>query len=184
MITCKQDLKDFLKADLARFKKKPTFADFILHNESWYLWQFILALRHVEYYINCHQKKNPLYLFWWFRYKRLVFKTQINIKPNNCDSGLRLFHIGGYTGIKPSCRIGKNFSILPGAVIGNKRENPSDVEWTYIGDNCYVGLGARILGPVTIGNNVIIGANSVITKDVPDNAVVGGIPARIIKYNT
>ncbi|MGD9971306.1 MAG: DapH/DapD/GlmU-related protein [Sulfuricurvum sp.] len=50
-----------------------------------------------------------------------------------------------------------------------------------IGNNVWIGAGARILGPVTIGNNVIIAANAVVTKDVPDNTVVGGVPAKIIK---
>ena len=50
-----------------------------------------------------------------------------------------------------------------------------------VGDNCRFGLGVRIFGSVKIGNNVTIGANAVVTKDIPDNAVVGGVPAKIIK---
>lgn len=50
-----------------------------------------------------------------------------------------------------------------------------------IGNNCWVGDKATILGGVTIGNNVIIAANSVVTKSVPDNSVVAGVPAKIIK---
>jgi len=42
--------------------------------------------------------------------------------------------------------------------------------------------GAKIFGPITIGNDVAIGANAVVTKDLPDNAVAVGIPARIISY--
>lgn len=52
-----------------------------------------------------------------------------------------------------------------------------------IGDDVEINAGARIIGPVRIGNNVIIGANAVVVKDVPDNCVVAGIPARIIKEN-
>lgn len=47
--------------------------------------------------------------------------------------------------------------------------------------NAWIGEGVAIMPGVTIGENVIVGANSVVTKDIPDNAVVGGIPARIIK---
>ncbi len=50
-----------------------------------------------------------------------------------------------------------------------------------IGDNVWIGEGACILPGVTVGRNAIIGANAVVTKDVPENAVVGGIPAKIIK---
>ena len=52
-----------------------------------------------------------------------------------------------------------------------------------IGNNVEIHSGAKIVGPVRIGNNVIIGANAVVTKDIPDNCVVAGIPAKIIKEN-
>ena len=47
-------------------------------------------------------------------------------------------------------------------------------------DNVVVGSGAQVLGPVTVGKNAKIGANAVITKDVPENAVMIGIPAKNI----
>lgn len=51
-----------------------------------------------------------------------------------------------------------------------------------LGDNAIIGAGAKIFGAVKIGNNVTIGANAVVTHDMPDNCVCGGIPAEIIKY--
>lgn len=50
-----------------------------------------------------------------------------------------------------------------------------------IGDNVFIGLGALILPGVNIGNNCVVGAYSVVTKDVPDGTVVGGNPAKVIK---
>ncbi len=50
-----------------------------------------------------------------------------------------------------------------------------------IGNNCWIGDKATILGGVTIGNNVIVAANSVVTKSIPNNCIVAGIPAKIIK---
>ena len=50
-----------------------------------------------------------------------------------------------------------------------------------IGSNVEFGVGSKVMGPVKIGNNVIIGANAVITKDVPSNSIVAGIPARVIR---
>jgi len=49
-----------------------------------------------------------------------------------------------------------------------------------IGKNCYISTGVTILGPVNIGDNVTIGAGAVITKDIPDNVTVAGVPAHII----
>ena len=52
----------------------------------------------------------------------------------------------------------------------------------HIGDNVFIGAGAKILGDIKIGNNVKIGANAVVTKDVPDNCTVVGNPAVIINH--
>lgn len=78
--------------------------------------------------------------------------------------------------------IGKKCSIGTNVTIGGKSRW---YEVPVIGDNVYISSGAKILGPIRIGNNVTIGANAVVTKDVPDNCVVAGIPAKIIKmYNS
>lgn len=59
-----------------------------------------------------------------------------------------------------------------------------EVKKTEIGEKCFVGTGAKIMAGVKIGNNCVIGANAVVTHDVPDFCIVAGIPAKIIKkYN-
>lgn len=74
--------------------------------------------------------------------------------------------------------MGNYCSINSGVVVGNKRANDLAV----IGDNVGLGIGCKVIGNVHIGNNVFIAPNAVVTKDVPDNVIVGGVPARIIKY--
>ena len=54
---------------------------------------------------------------------------------------------------------------------------------TRIGDNCCIGARAIIMPGVTVGNEVVVGAGAVVTKDVPNNCIVVGNPARIIKEN-
>lgn len=49
-----------------------------------------------------------------------------------------------------------------------------------IGNNVFVAAGAKIIGNITIGDNVVIGANAVCVNDIPDNSIVGGVPARIL----
>ena len=76
-------------------------------------------------------------------------------------------------------RIGRNCSIITNVTIGlrNKWEFPT------IGDNVFIGAGARILGNVTVGDGAKIGANAVVIKDVPPGTTVVGVPARIIGYS-
>jgi acetyltransferase-like isoleucine patch superfamily enzyme len=54
---------------------------------------------------------------------------------------------------------------------------------TYIGDFCVIGIGAIIMGGVKIGNEVVVGAGAVVTKDIPSNTMVAGNPARVIRNN-
>lgn len=181
MIKSKEDLRLYLCEDLKRFdNKKPRIKDLILHNEAWYIYKYIKHLRYIEYFKNTKSSK-ILFLYHWFRYKRLGFKLNFTVYPNTVGPGFRIYHKGDFVHVKSTCRIGKNCTLLPGVVFGNKYEK-EDYGEVFVGDNCYFGLGVKILGSVRIGNNVTVGANSVVTHDIPDNAIVGGIPAKIIRF--
>ena len=69
--------------------------------------------------------------------------------------------------------------VLPGVILGEVNRGVRKGS-PFIGDNVYIGAGAKVLGSVTVGSNVAIGANAVVTKDVPDSAVVAGVPAVIL----
>jgi len=94
------------------------------------------------------------------------------------------FYIGHYGGIivSPFSKIGKNCNLSHGVTIGqsNRGKNKG---YPVVGNNVYIGPGAKIIGRVVIGDNVAIGANCVVTKDVPDNAVVVGVPGRVISFD-
>lgn len=75
--------------------------------------------------------------------------------------------------------IGKNCKIAQQVTIGGRS---GIYEVPVIGDNVYLGAGCKVLGNVIIGNNVVVGANAVVIRSVPDNAVVAGVPAKIVKY--
>ena len=60
-------------------------------------------------------------------------------------------------------------------------QTPLEVSPVKIGDHCFVGISSCIMPGVTLGSNVVIGANSVVTKDIPDDCMAAGSPARIIK---
>ncbi len=110
------------------------------------------------------------------------FSTSCTIGKN-----LRIAHgqnivIGGNTKIGTNCIIynGVTFGIS-GRLMEKNGLLTQDVSYPKIGDNCIIYTGAKILGNVQLGNNVIVGANSVVTDDFPDFVIVVGVPARIIK---
>lgn len=89
--------------------------------------------------------------------------------------------------IGDNVEIGKNCIIYQNVTIGKKRDfykklETKKSEYPKIGNNVIVYAGAIIIGDIKIGNNVIIGANSVVTHNIPNDVVIGGIPANILKY--
>ena len=80
----------------------------------------------------------------------------------------------------PEVKIGKNCKILHGVTMGGRAGHKG---LPVIGDNVLIGVHAQILGDVKIGNNSVVGAGAIVTHDVPDNVVVVGNPARILRKN-
>ena len=107
----------------------------------------------------------------------MALKYGINVPSRCLGPGFYYVHPGFFR-VNGDVRIGANATVLPNVLIGRRR--PDKPALVNIGDNVYISTGVTILGPVTIGNNVTIAANSVVIKDVPDNCVVSGIPAKII----
>lgn len=83
----------------------------------------------------------------------------------------------GYGTIIAPRKIGKNCWVNQGVTIGYTNDNDCPT----LGDNVTVYAGAKILGDVHVGNNVIVAANAVVVKDVENNCIVGGVPAKVIK---
>lgn len=94
------------------------------------------------------------------------------------------FYIGhfGTIVVNGAVKIGKNVNISQGVTIGKSNRGCKE-GCPVIGNEVYIAPGAKIIGKIFIGNNVAIGANAVVTEDIPDNACVAGIPAKIISMN-
>jgi serine O-acetyltransferase len=87
--------------------------------------------------------------------------------------GLRLGRVGGIR-IAPETYIGRDCDLAEGVTIASSGGAP------WIGDRVQIGPGARLIGPIRVGNDAAIGPNAVVEMDVPDGATVAGIPARVV----
>ena len=93
--------------------------------------------------------------------------------------GFRIAHSVGIV-IGGNAKIGENFECFQNVTIGGRDKEINGRIMPTIGNNVTIFAGDCVIGPVIIGDNVSIGANSVVTKDFGDNLVIAGIPARII----
>lgn len=95
--------------------------------------------------------------------------------------GLVIDHSGGII-VSGFAVLGERCRLRPGVVIGLSRvEEPCG---PVIGSDVDIGAGAKILGPIRIGDRVRIGANAVVITDVPDDCIAVGIPARVIRSSS
>lgn len=107
--------------------------------------------------------------------KKVIYKQYNSYIPYTAKigKGTTLGYGGIGVVIHSKAIIGENCKIGQGVTIGSRGEQP------IIGNNVFISPGSKCLTG-KIGNNVVIGANSVVVKDIPDNCVVAGVPAKII----
>lgn len=116
-------------------------------------------------------------------FDRLIFFLYNSYVPSSCSIGVG--SVFAYKGI--GCVIHKNAQIGENCIIGQNVTiggNFNSAGVPKIEDNVYIGPGARVIGNIVVARNSIIGANSVVLKDVPENSVVAGVPARFIRFNS
>ncbi|KKQ53547.1 MAG: Hexapeptide transferase family protein [Parcubacteria group bacterium GW2011_GWD2_38_11] len=165
-----------------RFNKKNNLVIFLLvffHNPGM-MFSFVYRWQH--YFLTSQSIFLKFFGFitYPFYFIFTYYILDINIDPHATIGGGVYMHNRGII-IAHSAVIGKNVHLIGPLTIGTK--NLEDSRSAVIGDDVTIGTGARIIGNVKIGNNVIIGANAVVVKDIPDNCVVGGVPAEIIKQS-
>ncbi|RWY48107.1 serine acetyltransferase [Mucilaginibacter gilvus] len=123
---------------------------------------------------------------WYLLFYRFFVEWVLGVELSwnlTAGKGLQLFH-GQALIVNGNTIIGENCILRHSTTIGNKGETEfSRLDSPIIGNNVNIGANVCILGHITIGDNVKIGAGSIITKDIPSNCIVVGNPARIIKNN-
>ncbi|MDA8874195.1 hypothetical protein N9H78_00810 [Winogradskyella sp.] len=107
----------------------------------------------------------------------LLYNSSI---PFQCQlgKGTRLAYGGIGVVLHKRTVMGKNCVIGTNVTVGGRSGH---YEVPVIGDNVFIATGAKVLGPITVGDNVVIGANAVVINDIPNDCIVAGIPAKIIK---
>lgn len=178
MIKSKQQYKFYLKADamaLGRKSKKPFFGDNI--------WKFERMLRKVEYYHNCKRSIfwKPYVLFLKWRYQSMSLKLGFTIPKNVFGPGLSIAHYGTII-INGNAKVGDNCRLHTCVNIGTKAGHSSLAP--KIGNNVYIGPGAKLFGDIEIADGIAIGANSVVNKSfLEQNISIAGVPAKKINDN-
>jgi serine O-acetyltransferase len=145
------------------------------------LWEpeaaFQRQLRRLEYLQSC--RRDPLGRLWFhlaqIRFLRLSRRLGFSIPAGVFGPGLSIAHYGSIV-VSGRARVGRNCRIHSDVNIGETPDGRAPV----IGNNVYIGPGAKIFGPISIGDDVAIGANAVVHRDVPRGVTVGGVPARVI----
>ena len=175
-----RDLKYLIYTDHFRIggDKRPSLIKSIFFNEGF---SYCYWMRICKYLKGKKLLKLALYHFAKGILRHYKYKYGISIPfTTSIDVGFYIGHFGGIF-INPKTKIGKNCNISQDVTLGVKnRGNNSGTP--VIGDNVYIGPGVKIFGNIRIGDNVAIGANCVVTKDIPDNSVVVGIPGKVISY--
>lgn len=178
MIRSKEDFLRYLEADRMALGRRHRYGI-----KDWFLdeiWTFERLLRKVEYLTNCQPYilNGVIRRLTYWRLHRLAVRLSFSIPINVCDEGLSIAHYGSIV-VSEKAHIGKNCRIHVGVNVG---VGGPDGKAPTIGDDCYLGPGAKLWGGIVIGNRTQIGANAVVTKSFEDgNCTVVGVPARRVK---
>lgn len=178
MIKSKEDLKRYIKADLEARGVRITLINYLSAKIIPHPWYFQILLRKAEYRTNCGCKASKLVIgnLAKLRAYRYGAKCGYSIPLNVFGPGLCLGHIGTIV-VNGGTKFGSNARIQACVNIG--AFSKFDENWTIesaptFGDNTYIGPGAKIFGKITIGNNVAIGANAVVSKNIQNHCTVIG----------
>ena len=195
MIRTKDELEYYIKCDLMSMGKYPVSAFAKVGGVlfPYQRWKLQIKLRKLEYYtyrLSEGKISRFVKMIMHKQYEAYCARLGCEVPPGVFGPGLCINHsqdviINGCARVGSNCRINAGVNIGSFGKFVDSSEAPQcgedkQIIAPIIGDNVYIGPGAKIFGGIIIGNNVAIGANAVVLKDVPDNSTVVGVPGRII----
>ena len=181
MIQNKSELRYFLEQDAIALRTKGRKRPKLFGDE---VWKYQIILRKAEYYSNSFKagKKRVAFHYFWYKFllKRTSIRLGFSIPINVFGPGLSIAHYGTIV-VNASARVGKNCRLQEGVNIGSTGGSHNAPK---IGDNVFIGTGAKIIGDISIADGVVIGANAVVIKSIDEkNVTYGGVPAKKISSN-
>jgi serine O-acetyltransferase len=165
--------------DLRRYSGDPTLPAFLRHVALTPGFKYAFWMRTARLFKGFGRLALPLYVASRWVLKHYTFKYGISIPYNTAvGPGLYIGHFGGIVVnylavIGEDCNI--NHDVTIGVTYGGRHEGAPR-----IGDRVFLGPGAKVVGGIQLGNDVAVGANCVVTTSVPDDAVVVGIPGKVV----
>lgn len=171
MIKTKADLQDYIRKDLAA-NSIANWSFLTSVRNPIMKWQ--ISLRKMEYHTNNSNSKfsKAVLKIRQFNFRRKSMKLGFTIPVNVFGPGLSIPHWGTII-VNPKAKVGENCRIHAGTCIGG-----FDGGAPVIGNDCYIGPGAKLFGAIKIGDKVSIGANAVVNKDFGNFVNLLGVPAK------
>lgn len=178
----KQEMNEYIHADLFRYCGKTDKRSCRKYRRVSLGFRFTYYMRKCSYY-----RYHKLLRYIAFPvYKTLKDKAGIKLGAEISDltevgKGLHIAHFGQII-IHSDAVLGENVSLSQGVTVGQTlKDGKSFVP--VVGNCVYLAPGAKVIGGIKIGNNVAVGANAVVTRDLPDNATAAGVPAKVLSDN-
>ena len=176
MIDKRSTLKKYIKAELYRYATDISLRAFL---RCWFIpgFRFTFWLRICQYRMT-KRIWGVAYIVSRFMVRHYSFKYGIYIHPQTeIGYGLYIGHCGGIV-VNPGCKIGNNVNLSPGILLGQAyKKDGTCFGFPIVGDRVFLANSAKVVGDVHIGNDAVVGINSVVLSDIEDNAVAVGQPA-------
>lgn len=177
-VTSRRALRRFIKKDIEKINGTFTRSGYLKCRLFEPGTRYTVRLRTTRYYYLKGKSAFIPFLLSRMILRHLSYKFGYEVSYKMpIGPGLSISHVGYVTVYAES--IGSDCSLRPGVVIG--KDLSEDEAFPTVGNNVEFGVGCKVIGKVTVGDGAVIGANAVVTHDVPPNTVVGGVPARVIR---